>query len=126
MDYAMNKKYRLLIVDDHALLRAGLWALLAREPDLEGSANRTTPGCSGLAGSLSPDLVLMDITMPRTNASRPSQPETRIRRSACGADHPQYARVHQESLTRDRRLHPQGAARRTAPGGADGATGKIF
>lgn len=64
----MNKKYRLLIVDDHALLRAGLRALLAREPDLEvvGEADNGRDAL-GVAGSLSPDLVLMDITMPGTN-----------------------------------------------------------
>lgn len=68
MDPAMNKKYRLLIVDDHALLRAGLRALLAREPDLEvvGEADNGRDAL-GVAGSLSPDLVLMDITMPGTN-----------------------------------------------------------
>ena len=64
----MNKKYRLLIADDHALLRAGLRALLAREPDLEvvGEADNGRD-VVGFAGSLSPDLVLMDITMPGTN-----------------------------------------------------------
>ena len=68
MDSAMNKKYRLLIVDDHALLRAGLRALLAREPDLEvvGEADNGRDAVA-VAGSLSPDLVLMDITMPGTN-----------------------------------------------------------
>lgn len=64
----MNKKHRLLIADDHALLRAGLRALLAREPDLEvvGEADNGRD-VVGFAGSLSPDLVLMDITMPGTN-----------------------------------------------------------
>lgn len=68
MDLAMNNKYRLLIADDHALLRAGLRALLAREPDFEvvGEADNGRD-VVGLAGTLSPDLVLMDITMPGTN-----------------------------------------------------------
>lgn len=68
MDLAMNKKYRLLIADDHALLRAGLRALLGREPDIEvvGEADNGRE-VVGIAGSLNPDLVLMDITMPGTN-----------------------------------------------------------
>ena len=68
MDHAMNNKYRLLIVDDHALLRAGLRALLALEPDMEvvGESDNGRDAV-GVAGSLSPDLVLMDITMPGTN-----------------------------------------------------------
>lgn len=64
----MDKKHRLVIVEDHALLRAGLWALLAREPDLEvvGEADNGRDAVR-IAGSLTPDLVLMDITMPGTN-----------------------------------------------------------
>ncbi|MCG2578673.1 response regulator transcription factor [Dechloromonas sp. XY25] len=64
----MNKKYRLLIADDHALLRAGLRALLTQEPDLEvvGEADNGRE-VVGIAGTASPDLVLMDITMPGTN-----------------------------------------------------------
>ncbi|HLO62225.1 MAG TPA: response regulator transcription factor, partial [Azonexus sp.] len=52
----------------HALLRAGLRALLGREPDIEvvGEADNGRE-VVGIAGSLNPDLVLMDITMPGTN-----------------------------------------------------------
>ncbi|HEX6733207.1 MAG TPA: response regulator transcription factor [Azonexus sp.] len=64
----MPRKYRVLIVDDHALLRAGLRALLASEPDLEvvGEADNGRDAIRD-AASLAPDLVLMDITMPGTN-----------------------------------------------------------
>src|SRR3712207_5253025 len=56
---------RLLVVDDHALLRAAIRSMLSREPDLEvvGEA------CDGrealeLCHALRPDLVLMDVSMP--------------------------------------------------------------
>jgi len=54
-----------LIVDDHQLTRAGLVAILTREPDLvvvgEGASGREA---IALAQALEPDLVLMDIRMP--------------------------------------------------------------
>jgi two-component system response regulator NreC len=56
---------RILIVDDHGVLRAGLRALLSAEPDLEvvGEAAAGDQGFS-LAGALQPDVVLLDISLP--------------------------------------------------------------
>jgi len=56
---------RILIVDDHGVLRAGLRALLNAEPDLQ-VVGEAADGQTGLrlATELSPDLVLMDISMP--------------------------------------------------------------
>lgn len=56
---------RLLIVDDDALVRAGLRAVLGSEPDLEvvGEAGNGNEAISA-ASELAPDLVLMDIRMP--------------------------------------------------------------
>lgn len=56
---------RILIADDHALVRSGLRALLRADPDLDvvGEAGNG-PEAVRLAGELSPDLVLLDITMP--------------------------------------------------------------
>lgn len=64
----MSEKRRLVIVEDHALLRAGLWALLAQETDIEvvGESDNGRDAIK-IIGSLSPHLVLMDITMPGTN-----------------------------------------------------------
>lgn len=63
----MDNKYRILIVEDHTLLRDGLRALLAREPDLEvaGEADNGRDAIR-LVATLAPDLVLMDLTMPGT------------------------------------------------------------
>ena len=64
----MDKKRRILIVDDHTLFRAGLRALLAREPDIEivGEAADGREAVRAV-GQLAPHLVLMDLTMPRMN-----------------------------------------------------------
>lgn len=64
----MSEKRRIVIVEDHALLRAGLWALLAQEPDIEvvGESDNGRDAIR-IIGNLSPHLVLMDITMPGTN-----------------------------------------------------------
>ena len=64
----MNKKYRLLIVEDHTLLRAGLRALLSQEADIEivGEADNGRDAIQAV-GALSPHLVLMDLTMPGMN-----------------------------------------------------------
>jgi len=56
---------RILIADDHGLLRAGLRALLNAEPDME-VAGEVSNGHEALrlAGELRPDIVLLDLVMP--------------------------------------------------------------
>ena len=56
---------RILLVDDHAMLRAGLRALLDAEEGLEvvGEAG-TGEQAVELAASLRPDVVVMDLSMP--------------------------------------------------------------
>lgn len=56
---------RLLIADDHGVLRAGLRALLSAEPNLEVVGEAET-GEEALrqAEALHPDVVLLDISMP--------------------------------------------------------------
>ena len=57
---------RVLIVDDHALFRRGLQMVLASEPDIE-VVGEAADGADALekAKSLKPDVVLMDVRMPR-------------------------------------------------------------
>ncbi|MDO8547922.1 MAG: response regulator transcription factor [Nitrospirales bacterium] len=59
------KKIRILIADDHAVLRAGLRMLINSQEDLE-VIGEAADGAEAVeqAGVLQPDLVLMDITMP--------------------------------------------------------------
>jgi DNA-binding NarL/FixJ family response regulator len=56
---------RVLLVDDHAVMRAGLRALLSTEPDVEvvGEAATGEEGVE-LAMRLVPDVVVMDLSMP--------------------------------------------------------------
>lgn len=59
------KRIRILLADDHAILRAGLRALLATENDLEvvGEASDGAEAIR-LTQALRPDVVVMDIGMP--------------------------------------------------------------
>ncbi|HEX2954551.1 MAG TPA: response regulator transcription factor [Bacillota bacterium] len=64
----MDKTIRLFIVDDHPIVRAGLKAILSGYPELEmvGEAADGDEAVQ-LMESLQPDLILMDIRMPRLN-----------------------------------------------------------
>jgi two-component system response regulator NreC len=56
---------RILIADDHAVVRSGLRALLAADPEVEVVGEATDGGeALSLADALAPDLVLLDISMP--------------------------------------------------------------
>lgn len=60
-----TKRIRLLIVDDHPMLREGVGAVLAAQPDMElvGEASTAEEGVA-LFRALQPDVTLMDIQMP--------------------------------------------------------------
>jgi DNA-binding NarL/FixJ family response regulator len=64
----MAEPWRIMIVEDHTLLRTGLRALLTQDPDLEvvGEADNGRDALRAL-GTLKPDLILMDISMPGMN-----------------------------------------------------------
>ncbi len=61
----MTEKIHVLLADDHAVLRAGLKALLDLEPDMEvvGEAANGREAVEQ-AQSLRPDVIVMDISMP--------------------------------------------------------------
>lgn len=56
---------RILLVDDHAIVRAGYRALLAKQPDLQVIAEATdTSQAYQLFKQTQPDLVVTDISLP--------------------------------------------------------------
>ena len=62
------KKIRVLLADDHQLMRSGIRLMLEREGDLM-VAGEASDGCEAvaLAKSLKPDVVIMDIGMANLN-----------------------------------------------------------
>ena len=78
-------KIRVLIADDHAIVREGICLLLARHKDIE-VVGQATDGRQAVArvAELRPDVVLMDITMPEVSGLEATQeihkkfPATRV------------------------------------------------
>ncbi len=61
----MAERIRVLLIDDHAVVRQGLRSFLELQPDIEvvGEAAGATDGVDQ-AARLGPDVVLMDLVMP--------------------------------------------------------------
>jgi NarL family two-component system response regulator LiaR len=76
---------RILIADDHAVVREGLEAIVSAQPDLAlvGAAANGREAVA-LAAQLQPDVILMDLVMPEMDglaaiqAIRAANPEARI------------------------------------------------
>jgi two-component system, NarL family, response regulator LiaR len=85
MSSSASPPIRVLIVDDHGVVREGLRAYLELEPDIQvvGEARDGQEGVQR-AQELQPDVVLMDLMMPRmdgveaTAAIKEQQPETHV------------------------------------------------
>ncbi len=81
----MQKKTRILLADDHALVRQGFRMILASEDDFEviGEATNGRDAVE-LCSTLKPDVVVMDVTMPELNGIESTRriieflPRTRI------------------------------------------------
>jgi DNA-binding NarL/FixJ family response regulator len=84
-NFSMNTPIRVLLVDDHVMLRQGTAELLHREPDIEivGEAADGQEAVE-LTQRLRPDIVVMDIRMPvlsgieATRRIRSSLPEVQV------------------------------------------------
>jgi NarL family two-component system response regulator LiaR len=90
------KPIRVLIVDDHSLVRDGLKVFLKNYPEIQviGEASEGQRGLE-LCGSEQPDVVLMDLVMPVMDGT-----------TATKLIHQRYPRVHILALTsfQERRL----------------------
>lgn len=81
----MNVKRRIVIAEDHTILREGLRSLLSSDPDLDivGEAQDGQEAIRCVE-KLKPNLVLMDLSMPRMNGMdaikeiKKRSPETKI------------------------------------------------
>jgi two-component system response regulator NreC len=89
---------RVLIADDHAVVRAGLRLLLDAEADLEVVGEAGNGGEAVLRSrALEPDVVLMDVVMPgeggveATRRLRAERPETKVLMLSM-QDDPRYVR----------------------------------
>ncbi|HUI90090.1 MAG TPA: response regulator transcription factor [Anaerolineales bacterium] len=81
----MNPPIRILIADDHQIVRKGIRALLATKRDIQ-VVGEASDGAEAVAQALAlhPDVVLMDLVMPKmdgieaTKEITAKRPETRI------------------------------------------------
>ncbi len=65
---------KILLADDHRIMRSGLHSLLDKEPDMEVVAEAENGRMTvQLARKLSPDVVIMDISMPDLNGIEASR-----------------------------------------------------
>jgi DNA-binding NarL/FixJ family response regulator len=67
-------RIKVLVVDDHALVREGITSLLSRRKDIEvvGQASNGEQAIARTA-NLHPDVILMDISMPKMNGLEATQ-----------------------------------------------------
>jgi NarL family two-component system response regulator LiaR len=70
----MTTAIRVLLCDDHAIVRKGIGALLATQPDIQvvGEASNGVEAVAQ-AEALRPDVILMDLLMPQLDGIRATQ-----------------------------------------------------
>lgn len=102
-----NKPFKILIVDDHPLVRVGLTALLSQQPDLDvcGEATDVDEVIAQVA-RLHPDLVILDISL---KCGTGLDVIKQLRQRQGGNDHPHDAKIlvhsmYEESLYAERVL----------------------
>lgn len=67
----MNKKLRILLAEDHLIVREGIKLLVNAQPDMEVIGEAPDGEIAiRMAQDLAPDLVVMDISMPNLNGLR--------------------------------------------------------
>lgn len=69
--YSSEKVIRVVVVDDHEIVRMSIMAMLAREPTIKvvGTATNGREAIQ-LAQEIEPDVMVMDISMPELDGIR--------------------------------------------------------
>ena len=119
-DRASGAAVRVVIAEDHALLREGIVALLREAASTSSARPRTAPGLLRLVAEHEPDLAIVDVRLPPTFTRRgPARRARGARRAArARAADPlpvRRAGLHRRAAGRRRgrrRLPAQGAGRR--------------
>lgn len=79
---ASQKVLRVLLADDHAVVREGLKALVNAQPDMEVISEAADGEAAWLAAKeLRPDVVVMDLSMPVLGGAEATE---RVRRDCPG------------------------------------------
>jgi DNA-binding NarL/FixJ family response regulator len=79
-----SSPYRILVVDDHPVVRRGIRAILEMQPDIEWIEASNGAEAIDVAKTVKPDLALIDLTMPEMNglevtaAIREQVPDTEV------------------------------------------------
>lgn len=81
----MSKKFKIVIAEDHTILREGLKALLSSDPELVvcGEAENGKDAIN-MVQRLNPDIILMDLSMPKIHGLeaireiRKTSPSTKV------------------------------------------------
>ena len=108
----MSQPIRVLVVDDHPVVRAGVQGMLASHADFDvvGEASDGEEALSQVE-ALNPDVVLMDLRMPRVDGVEATQADsgTASRSPGTRPHHLRHRRGHRPGgRGRRRRLPPQG------------------
>jgi DNA-binding NarL/FixJ family response regulator len=105
---------RVLVVDDHAIVRAGICRLLEGQADLDAVGECSTGEAAvRLCGALRPDVAVLELSLPDLSVLETTR---RIVRQAAGTSVVVLAfHAHHEYLTRLVRAGATGFATKTAP-----------
>ena len=97
-----SNRIRILLVDDHKIVREGLASILSEQPDLEviGQAGNGREAVN-MTCSLHPDVVIMDVSMPLMSGDEATRqiktllPDTRIVALSMFEDDEMIRKMHQ-------------------------------
>ena len=120
-------KIRILLADDHAVVRQGFKMILGAQPDMEivGEAGNGREAVE-LAEQLQPDVVVMDVAMPELNGIEATRrlADVGAAHARAGAQHAQGFGLRARDPARRRARLPAEGLRRRRPGGGRARRGR--